>query len=560
MAATDGICVIVPAGQNHFRPQVFGMGILVGEREILTCAHVVNAALGDDWFQQPGDGTVRVCFPFVKRHPCFDGTVDRKRWFPGDNEEMADIAVVQLGSDAPASAGCAILRSHASDMMVKIYGFRGTALPDGQWRSHKEGEWVEGKILEKLPEGRGQFDGLRQTGGTIEKGFSGSGLYNRITDAVVGMAVESDKDKERKIAQFIDVPSLQGVFENVMDSPPPVRSGGMRTAPEPSLSKTKEKKQEIENYLLQIGGMLPPANPDDGLLALVRSIVFDSPAAVSLRAAFGFPASPEKMRPLLEMVAAGEPSTSQFLGIWAHRIDQVLWRYGYTLEYMEQPSAAGFLESSAALRTICAPHLEARQPTLSDIAAVLQFSSDLKAFTESAPDPTLFAVMRAFRHTHGDKIAKAETDSGLALDFLFEYLREVEEGKRTIDDSSNAWWALRIGMCRGQVRFRDLLESVVGKFGDIRVPSEEVSRRSALPEIYRPVRIISYTLSNVQAIMECDRAIPEEMKDRLHEVISTMLDRLLKTPRSNHLYLASVHQEGLRNYLDYLKDQGIAVT
>ena len=38
-----------------------------------------------------------------------------------------------------------------------------------------------------------------------------------------------------------------------------------------------------------------------------------------------------------------------------------------------------------------------------------------------------------------------------------------------------------------------------------------------------------------------------------------MLHRLLTTQRDNQLYLASVHYEGLRNYLDYVVDQKLGV-
>src|ERR1700676_3408005 len=62
----------------------------------------------------------------------------------------------------------------------------------------------------------------------------------------------------------------------------------------------------------------------------------------------------------------------------------------------------------------------------------------------------------------------------------------------------------------------------------------------------------SYNLSNAQAIVEKDRSMARELKGQLHRVIHAMLDRLLKTPPSKHLYLASVHHEGLRNYQDYV--------
>ena len=37
MSEKSGVCTIVPRGQDGFRPHVFGMGILVDDREIVTC-------------------------------------------------------------------------------------------------------------------------------------------------------------------------------------------------------------------------------------------------------------------------------------------------------------------------------------------------------------------------------------------------------------------------------------------------------------------------------------------------------------------------------------------
>src|SRR5713101_5939973 len=98
MSEEDGICAIVPSGHDGFRPQVLGMGILVGDRDIVTCAHVIDVALGYGWHQSSSAmATVRACFPFVGI--CCDGTVDRQRWFSSGRTrgcEPSDIAVIEL--------------------------------------------------------------------------------------------------------------------------------------------------------------------------------------------------------------------------------------------------------------------------------------------------------------------------------------------------------------------------------------------------------------------------------------------------------------------------------
>ena len=59
MAEINGVCAIIPRHQEGYRPKVIGMGILVDYRELVTCAHVVDAMIGEGWFDQPGDGVVR---------------------------------------------------------------------------------------------------------------------------------------------------------------------------------------------------------------------------------------------------------------------------------------------------------------------------------------------------------------------------------------------------------------------------------------------------------------------------------------------------------------------
>ena len=99
-----------------------------------------------------------------------------------------------------------------------------------------------------------------------------------------------------------------------------------------------------------------------------------------------------------------------------------------------------------------------------------------------------------------------------------------------------------------------LLGHVAEKFGDILVPRTDVTRRASVPEIYQPLRTTSYTLSNIQHIFHVARPDNEQLRTLLDEILTRMLDRLLRTAPSKHLYLASVHHEGLRNYLDYVHD------
>ncbi|HYP54548.1 MAG TPA: hypothetical protein VEQ42_13445, partial [Pyrinomonadaceae bacterium] len=276
--------------------------------------------------------------------------------------------------------------------------------------------------------------------------------------------------------------------------------------------------------------------------------------------AFGFPKDAKLSAALYDIVASGEPSASPFLGILAQRLNHLLWRFESTLKYIPADWAEQYKARSEALRELCDPHLVAKRPTLRDVSAALrQESKELRAFTESAPDPTLYAVLRSF--DEGDSSLSLgdgggpQDDREVALDFLSKHVSQLLGGGRVVDDSSNAWWAVRTGLCSGDERFRDLLKGVAHKYYDITVPAEHVSKLGAVPEIYKPIRTSSYTLSNAQAIVERERNLDASLKEQLRQVIYRMLERLLKTPPSKQLYLASVHHEGLSNYLDYVADQ-----
>lgn len=211
---TGGICAIVPADQNGFRPHVIGMGILVGDRQVVTCAHVINMALGPSWHESPDAGRVRLCFPFANAL-CVEGGVDSARWLPpgwSTEGSPSDVAVIQLDDDVPPSVGRARLGQYAVGGKVRAYGFRGRELEDGGWQSHPDGQWAEGSIMGPQPGGRAQFDGLRGTGARVERGFSGAAIYDPVKLAVVGMIVESDRDSASRVAQFIDTATLREVL------------------------------------------------------------------------------------------------------------------------------------------------------------------------------------------------------------------------------------------------------------------------------------------------------------------------------------------------------------
>jgi hypothetical protein len=87
-----------------------GMGILVDPQHIVTCAHVVNAALNrnNDPADSPDSKGVQLDFPLVAPCPIVDGgyvlasdalTAQVIEW-----DRTVDVAVLQLDTEAPADS------------------------------------------------------------------------------------------------------------------------------------------------------------------------------------------------------------------------------------------------------------------------------------------------------------------------------------------------------------------------------------------------------------------------------------------------------------------------
>src|ERR1041384_7158923 len=98
MSSRDALVRIgVPGGP------IAGMGVLVGERQVVTCAHVVNAALGRGHRSQQRpdrETTLQLVFPLVPGEPVRSATV--VAWEPPLPSEFGgDVAGLLLNEDAP---------------------------------------------------------------------------------------------------------------------------------------------------------------------------------------------------------------------------------------------------------------------------------------------------------------------------------------------------------------------------------------------------------------------------------------------------------------------------
>lgn len=173
--------------------KVIGAGFLVNKGHLLTCAHVVEDALGREKASDPIGQTVKVDFPFVAKGKKCSAKVLLHRL---DDE---DIASLQLLDSAPdGAAPIKMTAGHVWGHLFRVYGF-----------SRPGGVWATGKFLGETSDGRVQMEDTKAQGYAIEPGFSGAPVWSEALKAVVGMTVTREKvQEEAKVAFMLPYRSL----------------------------------------------------------------------------------------------------------------------------------------------------------------------------------------------------------------------------------------------------------------------------------------------------------------------------------------------------------------
>lgn len=170
---------------NPTSNNVVGAGFLVEDRLILTCAHVVAHALGIDRSTvEIPNGTVELDFPLVAPNQRLRARI--VFWRPVNPDMFGeDIARLELEPPLPDKAQAA--RLVRSENLCN-HPFRVLGFPLGK----ENGAWAYGKIKGRCANGWLQLEGTRQTGYSVEHGFSGAPIWDDELQGIVGMAVEAD--------------------------------------------------------------------------------------------------------------------------------------------------------------------------------------------------------------------------------------------------------------------------------------------------------------------------------------------------------------------------------
>ena len=185
---------------------IYGAGVLLDARHVLTCAHVVDNATG-----RRGKGTVLVDFPAVVGGQQRIGRVVGSTWFPPTEDGRGDLSALVLQEPVTGLSGARVARIESTARnTVRLYGYP---------VEHPNGVRVFARL--SGPGGPGwewvQLDALTTTGQRIQGGFSGTPVVDEDTGVVIGIAVAADRDAQAKVAWMLPVRTVAAHWEAVAD-------------------------------------------------------------------------------------------------------------------------------------------------------------------------------------------------------------------------------------------------------------------------------------------------------------------------------------------------------
>jgi len=161
--------------------RVVGAGFLVGECQVLTCAHVVSQALSlPDAPVDPPQGAVSLDFPRIPPNPLFTARV--VQWCPPLPDGSGDIAGLELECKPPT--GTEVVRFASAENVWK-HDFSALGFPT----DFDDGVWATGRLLRRQATNWIQIEDVKAQGFAVGLGFSGTPVWDEQLQGVVCMVV-----------------------------------------------------------------------------------------------------------------------------------------------------------------------------------------------------------------------------------------------------------------------------------------------------------------------------------------------------------------------------------
>jgi hypothetical protein len=217
-SAQDARCVVLVYADDL--PVGCGFLLSVGSRALLlTCAHVINIALGGhDRNEELPDVALSVA-PWFARDERTEARVLPDAWFPITSDGGGDVALLEPLEPLSPQVASAPLRSWGARpaLPFQVLGFPAGYKSVGQHavgvmtgRFGPRGQWV-------------QLDGETSRGARITRGFSGSPVWDTSTQTVVGMVVAEDvRDNTSPCGAMLPIEVIADMAGPVRDALPVV--------------------------------------------------------------------------------------------------------------------------------------------------------------------------------------------------------------------------------------------------------------------------------------------------------------------------------------------------
>jgi vWA-MoxR associated protein C-terminal domain/vWA-MoxR associated protein middle region (VMAP-M) 1/Trypsin-like peptidase domain len=188
--------------------EIVGTGFLIAGGYVLTCAHVIKAALGnlETTLELPIE-KIELDFPMADSQKGEEGVVKKLWtkvvvWLPKDAESQGlDIAILKLQQTEQFGIQPIQLKSSSSikNCQLEIFGFL---------QGDPEGRWAQAISVGGIASGWMQIKN-DSTGNFIDEGFSGAPVWEINANSYVGMVVAKDElQPEAKVSFFIPKKSL----------------------------------------------------------------------------------------------------------------------------------------------------------------------------------------------------------------------------------------------------------------------------------------------------------------------------------------------------------------
>jgi hypothetical protein len=189
--------------------QPIGAGVLVGPRQVLTCAHVVNSALGRPQLaEEPPPSESRVTLDFPLPAPGDFLTAKVAKWEAPKPDGSGDMALLELESQPPDQTSPA---QFVNPGEVWGHPFRAFGFPG----HHMQGRDASGVLRGRNAIQRLMMEQTNEAHNFALPGFSGTGVWDEQLEALIGITVLGEYSTQMS-AFLIPTDQLQAFWPELL--------------------------------------------------------------------------------------------------------------------------------------------------------------------------------------------------------------------------------------------------------------------------------------------------------------------------------------------------------